>query len=118
MILMHVNTKMPIYRDCTLIEILCTGGGVFITLIILLPFLAYVLFGYSWIGLILLFLIFLPLTKILLSQLQRLKYGKPHGYYRHLFLKKCFLWGLIKNSPFLERQGKWSVRRESKLYDK
>lgn len=113
MILHEINQKMPIYRDCTLGEILFVGSSVFIVESILLALIARLVFGYGSIGLILTLVSFFYITKFLLHKLQKLKYGKPFGYYKQLTVKKLSEMGLMK-SPYLIRIGKWSVRREIK----
>ena len=75
-----------------------------------LSLLSELLFGYLWPGYILASMLFFFVTKLLLSRLQKLKYGKPHAYYQHLIIKKIASLGLIQSS-YLMRTGKWSVRR-------
>lgn len=110
MILHEINYKMPIYRDCTLVEILLVGTTVFSIEIILLSLLTKLLFGYACIGVAITFISFFHLTKFSLGKLQHIKYGRPHGYYKHLAIKKIMSYGLMRHH-YLTRIGKWSVRR-------
>lgn len=110
MILQEINHKMAIYRDCTLGEILFLGAGIFIIEILSLSSLFKLLFGYASIGVALTFITFFHVTKLSLNYLQKVKYGKPYGYYKHLSIKKLAQRGFFKHL-FIIRQGKWSVRR-------
>jgi conjugative transfer region protein (TIGR03750 family) len=110
MILHEINYKMPIYRDCTLGEILSIGTCVFLAEIIVFAFLTKLLFGYAAIGVVITFITFFHVTKFSLNQLQKVKYGKPYGYYKHLLVKKSIEFGLLSNR-YLTRKCKWSVRR-------
>lgn len=115
MILTHINHKMPIYKDCTLFELLVVSisvlsiGGVGLSIITKL------FFGYASIGGALILLSFVHISRFFLSRLQKLKTGKPYGYYLHLFLKH-----LAQNdwtrpfytSPCVMREGRWSARRK------
>lgn len=106
----HINHKMAIYKDCTLIEVMVTALGVFTLLTICLSLLSKLLIGYLWPGYLIASLLFVFITKLILSRLQKLKYGKPHAYYQQLLIKKLSCLGILK-SPYLERKGKWSIRR-------
>lgn len=106
----HINHKMPIYKDCTLVEVMVTAIATFVILIVVFSILTKILLGYFWPGYLLSSILFLLITKLMLSKLQKLKYGKPYGYYQHLIIKKLSNFGLIK-SPYLVRIGKWSIRR-------
>lgn len=115
MILTHINHKMPIYKDCTLFEMLTVSltvmviGGVFFSLF------TWLLFGYASIGGAIILLSFVHISRFFLSRLQKLKHGKPYGYYFHLFLKhlaRSSLIGHFWESPWLMREGRWSVRRK------
>src|SRR5262245_22045755 len=106
----HINYKMPIYRDCTLVEVMAVAITSYLLLIVILSLLTKLIVGYLWPGYLLASALFVFVTKAVLSKLQKLKYGKPYGYYQHLFIKKLSDCGLIK-SPFITRKGKWSVRR-------
>lgn len=108
----HINHKMAIYKDCTVGEVITVAIGSFITLTVCLSLLTKLLFGYIWPGYLLASSLFFFITKLILSKLQKLKYGKPYGYYQHLFIKKLAEIGIIHNR-YLTRLGKWSVRRFS-----
>jgi len=110
MILNHVNYKMPIYKDCTLGEMMFVGGFIFLTTSLTLAFLSWFCFDFSWIGFAISILSLVHITRFLLGRLQKIKYGKPYGYYKQLILKKLQNKSLIK-LPYIQRQGKWSVRK-------
>lgn len=110
----HVNHKMAIYKDCTLFELLVVsitwlvGVGFFLSLV------TFLLFGYASIGCAITLLSMVHASRFLLGRLQKVKYGKPYGYYKHLFLKKIARISLVQmfwKSPWILREGRWSVRR-------
>lgn len=114
MILNHVNHKMPIYKDCTLGEMMFVGICVLITLSIGLSVITKLLFGYAWIGFTVTILALVHVTRFLLGRLQKIKYGKPFGYYQQLLLKnlqKNFIFHSLLKLSYVQRFGKWSVRR-------
>ena len=110
MILQEINHTMPIYRDCTLAEILFVGGSVLMSEMIIFSLLTKLLFGYACIGVAITFVTFFHITKFSLGKLQHVKYGRPYGYYKHLTIKKMMNYGLMKNR-YVTRVGKWSIRR-------
>jgi conjugative transfer region protein (TIGR03750 family) len=115
MILNHINNKMPIYKDCTFAEMLFVSVAAFISLSCVLSLLTRLLFGYAFIGLSIAILSIVFVVRGLLSRLQKIKYGKPYGYYQHLILKKAQQYALFKRVfriGFLQRAGKWSIRRK------
>ena len=67
--------------------------------------------GYVWPGYVLASGLFVFVTKGLLVQLQKVKYGKPYGYYQQLIIKILSESGLMQ-SPYITRIGRWSVRRK------
>jgi conjugative transfer region protein (TIGR03750 family) len=107
MILNHVNYKMPIYKDCTLGEMMFVGIFAFLLMSLILSFLTFLFFDFAWIGFALSILSLVHVTRFLLGCLQKIKYGKPYGYYRQLILKNQPFFKL----PYVQREGKWSVRR-------
>ena len=114
MILPEINQKMPIYRDCTLLEVMVVSFACIVTLILLLVPITIILFGYGWIGAVLALLLWVHTSKFFLARLQKLKFGKPYGYYQHTLLKALSNSAFSKWLPvlFIQRLGKWSVRRE------
>jgi len=105
---------MPIYKDCTLGEMLFVGGGTLVTSGLTLSLLTKLLFGFAWIGIALAIISLIHVTRFLLGRLQKVKYGKPYGYYQQLILKKLQNNILLQNSfkvQYVQRQGKWSIRR-------
>lgn len=114
MVLNHINYKMPIYKDCTLFELLMVSGTYLVLGGIVFSFITWLLIGYASIGMALVLITLLHMTRFLLGRLQRLKYGKPYGYYQQWFLKHLtqnvvlsFLW----KTRLVNRSGLWSVRR-------
>ncbi len=106
----NINHKMPIYKDCTLGEVVAIAAASLIGLTLIFSLLTKICFGYVWPGYLIASALFFFVTKLLLSKLQKLKYGKPYGYYQHLLIKKLSTSGLIQ-SNFITRLGRWSVRR-------
>lgn len=77
-------------------------------------FITWLLIGYASIGIALVLLTLLHMTRFLLGRLQRLKYGKPYGYYQQLFLKHLTqnaMLGMLWKTRLVNRRGRWSVRR-------
>lgn len=114
MILTHIHHKMPIYKDCTLFELLMVSLSVLIIGGLGLSILTKCLFGYASIGSALTLLSFVHVSRFFLGRLQKLKTGKPYGYYWHLFLKHLAqnTWTRsFYTSPCVMREGRWSVRR-------
>jgi len=110
MIFHEINYKMPIFKNCTLGEMLMIGGAVLVTEILVLSLITKILFGFAAIGVAITLMSFFHLTKLCLTKLEKIKYGKPHSYYKHLLIKKLSEIGLIKEI-YITRIGKWSVRR-------
>jgi len=114
MSLNHINHKMPIYKDCTLGEMLVVGLMTFIILFTSLTIISWLLVGIWYIGLLLSVFSLVHVTRFLLGKLQKMKSGKPYGYYQQFILKKLSQHPLCKNLiplPYIQRIGKWSVRR-------
>jgi conjugative transfer region protein (TIGR03750 family) len=108
----HINHKMAIYKDCTIGEVIAVAIASFVALTLGLSLLTELMFGYVWPGYLIASALFLFVTKLILSKLQKLKYGKPYGYYQHLLIKKLSDMGILR-SRYLTRLGRWSVRRFS-----
>lgn len=116
MILTHINHKMPIYKDCTLFEMLTVSIAVLVIGGLFFSLLTRLLLGYASIGSAITLLSFVHISRFFLGRLQKLKHGKPYGYYFHLFLKHLARSSLIQSfweSPWLIREGRWSVRRKT-----
>lgn len=114
MILNHINYKMPIYKDCTLGEVMAVGVFNLLVLSVSLSLLTELLFHIFLIGFILALFLLVHATRFSLSRLQTIKYGKPYGYYYQLLLKKLQQKPLCQSFlklSYIQRQGKWSVRR-------
>src|SRR5579872_3590056 len=93
----HINHKMPIYKDCTIGEVMAVAISSLIVLTLGLSLCTKILFGYVWPGYLIASALFFFVTKFMLSRLQKLKYGKPYGYYQHLLIKKLSENGLIRS---------------------
>lgn len=106
----NINHKMAIYKDCTLVELMVTAITTLCTLTLLFSLITKLVFGYLWPGYLLASLLFFFVTKFLLSKLEKLKYGKPYGFYQHFVIKKLSEIGIIR-SRYVIRVGRWSVRR-------
>lgn len=114
MILTLINQKMPIYKDCTLFELLMVSSAVLIVGGTFLSFFTWLIFGYVAIGMAITLLSFVHVSRFILSILQKLKYGKPYGYYSHLLLKAIASHSWTHQfwqAPWIMRQGHWSVMR-------
>lgn len=114
MILTHINHKMPIYKDCTLFELLVVSSSILVIGGFSCSLLTWILFGYASIGSAVILFSFVHLSRFFLGRLQKLKYGKPYGYYHHLFLKQIANWPVTQffwHSPWVTREGRWSVSR-------
>jgi len=108
----NINHKMPIYKDCTLLEVLIIAVCSLIFLVLVLSLLSKILICYAWPGYLLSSFLFIFVTKFGIYKLQKLKYGKPYGYYQQLIIKYLSEIGLIKNK-YITRIGRWSVRRKT-----
>lgn len=114
MILHHINHKMPIYKDCTLVELMLVSSGYVLIGGTIFSFLSWLIFGYASIGFALTLLTMVHVSRLLLGRLQKLKYGKPYGYYQQFFLKQLSQMqgsDLFWRSPFLVAETRWSIRR-------
>ncbi len=110
----HVNHKMPIYKDCTLFELLAVSISYLVVLGSALSILTWILLGYASMGCAITLFSMVHASRFLLGRLQKVKYGKPYGYYKHLFLKKIAHIQFTKifyTSPHVLREGRWSVIR-------
>jgi conjugative transfer region protein (TIGR03750 family) len=107
----NINYKMAIYKDCTLVEVLSVAVTNLALLIIILSSISKLLIGYLWPGYILASALFFIVNKFALSKLQKMKVGKPHGFYRHLIIRKLVDLGMIQ-SQYVTRIGTWSTRRK------
>lgn len=113
MIFHHLHHKMAIYKDCTLSEILIVAIINLVILTLIFSVLMQILFHLMWLGYLLAAIAIVPVTRVTLSRLQKIKFAKPYGYYQHRLLKQLQQtplnhWLLL---PFVIRVGKWGVRR-------
>ena len=106
----RLNHKVSLYRDCTLQEILV------LTLIslgisnITLGSLSFVMWKSILIGIALSFPMSFLLSILFICSLQKLKIGKPYGYYQQLVrLRLCD--SRIFASPYVRRSGVWRIGR-------
>lgn len=105
----RLNAEPAIFRGCTSSEL-----GVIVALAIAfwLPFSALIawLLGAPSTGLGLAGAATVLSVVIAATVLQRLKRGRPEGYYRHRFTLRLSELGLLR-SPFVTRQGDWGLGR-------
>lgn len=106
----HINHKMSIYKDCTLGEVMTITIASFVILTLGLSIFSKLFLGYVWPGYLSASALFVFVTRFVLSKLQKMKYGKPYGYYQHWMIRKLIEYGIIRG-VYLTRIGKWSVRR-------
>ena len=120
MILPDINHKMPIYRDCTLAEVMMVSFITIVCLMLLLVTITAIVFGYGWIGCVLALVLWVHTSKFLLGRLQKLKFGKHYGYYQHVFIKALIeiIFAKWMPIPYLLRCGKWSVHRKMRRDNK
>lgn len=114
MIFHHLHHRMPIYRDCTLGEMMTIGAITLVVLVSTLALFTWLLLGYASMGAILALILLVHTTRYLLGRLERLKVGKPYGYYWHWGLQRLHRLPVMSSwlpMPFLEREGRWSIRR-------
>jgi len=106
-----IQAPLPIYRHCTLQEILFLGCCVLGISLLLFPIMTLLLFASAWLG----FAIALPLsfvlTRFAIGKLGRLKQGKPRGFCQQRARKRLAALGLYR-SPCVERVGRWSIGRQ------
>ena len=115
MIFEHLNHKMPVYKDCTLFEVLVISISCLVFFGLTLSIMTKIFIGYALVGLLVAVPLAFPCARFLCGTLQKIKYGKPYGYYQHLFLKKLSSNEMVRSIwtlPRVTREGKWSVRRE------
>ena len=115
MVLNQINYKMPIYKDCTLFELLAVSIAYLVIGGMVLSMITRLMFGYGSIGAAITLLTLVHVTRFVLGRLQRIKYGKPYGYYQQLFFKKISASWLrhVWQAPHIVREGRWSIRREN-----
>jgi conjugative transfer region protein (TIGR03750 family) len=106
----NINHKMAIYKGCTLVELMVTAISTYCMLTLIFSLLTKCLLGIIWPGYLLASLLFFFVTKLLLSKLEKLKYGKPYGFYQHLVIKKLSEMNII-NNRYVIRVGRWSIKR-------
>jgi len=101
---------MPVYQDCTLGEIVTIAVVTLVSMGVVLSIVSRILCGYFWPGYLLASGLFFFVTKFLIQKLQKMKMGKPYGYYRHLIHQRFSRYGMVR-CRFVQRRGEWSVRR-------
>jgi conjugative transfer region protein (TIGR03750 family) len=109
----NINHKMAIYKNCTLVELMITAIATLCVLTLIFSIITKLMFGILWPGYLIASVLFFFVTKILLSKLEKLKYGKPYGFYQHSIIKNLSGIGII-HSRYVIRVGRWSVRRIKK----
>jgi len=106
----RLNDEVALFMSCTLNE---TLGVIFISLAIALVMAVppvMLVFGKFTIGLAAALVLLVPIFFTLLTQLSRLKRGKPAGFYQQYIKISLSRLRLMKN-PYVMRSGKWSTQR-------
>lgn len=110
-LLQRINQTMPVYRDCTLGELIALLGLCMASCLFAAGLLCAIIAGSISLGLI----IGLPISFVGVPQtakiLQRHKVGKPTGYYWQLCRLRLEDKGLL-TTPFIRRLGPWSITRD------
>ena len=105
-----IQYPMPIYKQCTLKEIIVVGCMVSLLTLILMPIVTGILLHALWLG----FSLALPssfgFTRWFVCQLERLKQDKPEGYAIQRLYRLLSQYGLYQ-SPYVTRVGRWCIGR-------
>jgi conjugative transfer region protein (TIGR03750 family) len=107
----HINHPVPIYHNCTLMEMLLLFAVFWGMSLIVLPLLLNLLWGKAFLGVALSLMVALLFTRIAMRQLGQLKQGKPYGYYQQRLRLHLQQAGVI-TLPIILRAGPWSIERE------
>ena len=105
-----IYAPLPIYKHCTLQEIIILGSGVLGISLLLFPIATFIICGSAWLGLVIALPLSFVLTRLAIGYLAHLKYGKPHGYYQQYLRGQLSRLGVYR-SPYITRVGRWSVGR-------
>ena len=103
-----IQQPLPIYKQCTLQEILVLGSGILLINSLFLPLMTGLCCHSCIIGLALAFPFSFGFTRLAIGRLAKLKQGKPRGFYQHVLRDRLLRTGLYR-SPYIIRVGRWSV---------
>ncbi len=109
----RLNVEPSIFRGCTSSEL-----GIIVTLAVLIWLPISVLLawglGAASMGLGIAGVAIVATVVISASIFQRLKRGRPHGYYQQRFIMGLSTLGL-RSSPFINRNGYWAIGRNKSI---
>ena len=105
MVLNQINYKMPIYKDCTLFELLAVSIAYLVIGGMILSMITRLMFGYGSIGAAITLLTLVHVTRFVLGRLQRIKYGKSfYSIYVNFERRLCFIIKFWSNQSFIQWQ--------------
>jgi conjugative transfer region protein (TIGR03750 family) len=104
----HINTPMPIFKGCTLMEIMVLGAISVISSIVILSMITLICWGTLLLGMVLGLFASFGVIHLAIARFARLKANKPAGFYRQWFLLYLARHHLCPN-PRIDRQGRWEV---------
>ena len=109
----RLNVEPTIFRGCSSSEL-----GIIVTLAVLIWLPISVLLawglGAASMGLGIAGVAIVATVVITASIFQRLKRGRPHGYYQQRFIMGLSTLGL-RSSPFINRNGSWTIGRSKTI---
>ncbi len=109
----RLNVEPAIFRGCTSSEL-----GIIVTLAVLIWLPISVLLawglGAASMGLGIAGVAIVATVIINASLFQRLKRGRPHGYYQQRFIIGLSTFG-FRSSPFINRNGSWAIGRSKTM---
>ena len=105
-----IHDPMPIYKHCTLQEIMALGITLLIISLVLFPILTMFLCHSAWLGLAIALPSSFGFTRLAIGRLGHLKQDKPYGYVLQRVYQQLSDYGLHQ-SPYITRVGRWSVGR-------
>ena len=106
----RLNHKVSLYRDDTLPDILERLQFSLLISKITIGSLSLVMYKSILIGIALSFPMSFLLSQLFICSLQKLKIGKPYGYYQQLVrLRLCD--SRVLSSPYVRRTGAWRIGR-------
>ena len=110
MLIEEINHRMPIYKNCSLVEVMILGLIVLSLSLLTFPLATKLLVNSFASGLVTALLGSFGLTSLAISQLSQLKAGKPAGFVSQQFRLWLDDWHLMR-SPFIRRVGTWTTGR-------
>jgi len=102
-----IQQPLPIYKQCTLQEIIILGSGILLISSLVFPLMTWLCCWSGMIGLALAFPLSFGFTRLAIGRLATLKQGKPHGFYQQTLRNRLARVGLYR-LPYVTRVGRWS----------